>query len=218
MLKELSRHNKGQSLIEILIAIGVGVIIIGGVAATIGVTLRSNVSTKNSQTATALGQEVINELTDFTAGNWHNLDSLAAGVQYRIATTGPAFTAQAGPETFTLDGKEFTRYFTYENVSRDVNNGNDIDPSASYNPVNDDPSTKKINVVVSWLENSSPANVTLNKFVTRSKNQVLLQTDWSGGGAQVTFPNGGTTVNNKYDTKGSNLKTSNPGYLRTLVP
>ena len=97
-----------------------------------------------------------------------------------------------------------------------MNNGN-IDPSASYAAANEDPSTKKLIVVVAWMENTTPSNVTLNKFVTRSKNQVFLQSDWSGGGLQVQFPVAGS-ANNRYDTKGSNLKASNPGYLRTFVP
>lgn len=217
MHKELSTNNKGQSLIEILIAIAVGVIIIGGVAATIGVTLRSNVNTKNSQTATALAQEVLNEVTDLAAGNWHNLDSLTASivgspVQYRVATSGPSFSTQAGVETFTLDGKQFNRYFTYENVSRDTN-GN-IEPL--YSSANADPSTKKLIVTVSWTEGATPTSVSLNKFLSRTKNQVLLQSDWSGAGAQVNFPASG--VNTRWDTKGSNLKVSNPGYLRTVTP
>ena len=208
MRKGLFGNNKGQSLIEVLIGIAVGVIIIGGVAATIALTFRSNVQTKNSQTATSLSQEIINEVTDFTAGNWHNLDTLTAGTQYRLATTGPAFTAVTGVENFVIDSKPFTRYFTYSNVSRDPNT--DAIQSV-YDLNNDDPSTKKITVTVSWQEGASNPSVSISKFVTRSKNLVFVQTDWSGAAGQVGPI---TAPNNRYDSKSNIDSTGVPGSIK----
>ncbi len=222
MHKASSRNSSGQSLIEILVGIGVGVIIIGGVAATIALTLRSNVQNKNSQTAASLGQETINELTDLAAGNWHTIDSLTfdntlnppATGQYKIATTGAAFVIQSGSENFTLDGKPFTRSFVIQKVSRDPNTNDILSP---WDANNEDPSTMKLVVTVSWQEGSNTANVSLSKLVTRSKNLVFVQTDWSGGSGQVQFPAPGA-ANNRYDSKGSNINTANPGYLKTVTP
>ncbi len=203
MRKGSSNSNSGQSLIEVLIGIAVGVIIIGGVAATIAVVLRSNVTTKNSQTAAALAQEVMNEAGDLATADWHKIDTLTFDLtatppvsgQYRIATTS-GFSILPGSETFTLDGKSFTRFFTVEYVSRD-GSGN-IEPEASYTLVNDDPTTKRIVATVQWLEGTSPASVSLNKFVTRSRNLIFLQTDWRSGKLQATFPTNGTVVNDKF--------------------
>jgi hypothetical protein len=177
--------NSGQSLIEILIGLAVGVIIIGGVAGTIAVTLRSNVQNKNIQTATSLAQELVNKLTDFASANWHNIDALGLGQQYYLIQSGAAFSVQPGIEPpQTIDNIPFSRYFTVENVSRDANDNIE----AVYNSANDDPSTKKAVVTVSWQQGASPAQVTLNKFLTRRKNLVFDQTDWSGTSGQ-TGPN-----------------------------
>ncbi len=220
MYKELLRSNKGQSLIEILIGIAVGVIIIGGVSATIAVVLRSNVQNKNSQTATSLAQEVLNEIGDIATANWHSIDLPVVG-QYHVAiTTGAVFVIQSGtegPAMLTLDGKGFTRFFTVENISRDPNTG-DIQPAASYAVANDDPSTKKIVVTVQWLEGSDTASVNLTKFVTRSRNLVFRQTDWVGGTGQAIFPSAGTVVNNRYNSKGGNIDTAISDVLETISP
>ncbi len=214
MRKESYNKKSGQSLIEILIGIAVGVIIVGGVAATIAVTLRSNVQNKNSQTATALAQELVNSVSDFSAGNWHNLDTLNAATQYHLATTGPAFVSVAGSEAFVIDSLSFSRHFIYEEVSRDPITGN-IQESG-YVPANADPSTKKILVTVSWQEPGGPASVTLNKFVTRSKNFVFTQTDWSGATGQ---PGPITSPNNRYNAKGSNIDTTGvAGAIETITP
>lgn len=176
--------HKGQSLIEVLVAIAVGAIIIGGVAVTIGVTLRSNVQNKNVQTATTLAQEVVGEVSDLAAGNWHNLDALSVGAQYQIATTGPNLTVKLGAEPFIIDGKQFIRFFTYQNTSRDSRDNIE----SNYNAANNDPSTKKIIVQVNWQEGADTANVTLNKFVTRSKNLTFRQTNWVGGRTTPSDP------------------------------
>lgn len=215
MRKESYKKNKssGQSLIEILIGIAVGVIIVGGVAATIAVTLRSNVANKNVQTATALAQEIINAVSDFSSANWHNIDTLTPGSQYRLATTGPAFVSAAGAESFVIDSLPFSRYFSYEDVSRDPVTG---DIQSVFVPVNNDPSTKKIAVTVSWQEQGDTSSVSLNKFVTRSRNFVFTQTDWSGGSGQLGPI---SSPNNRYDAKGNNITTVViPGALKTVNP
>lgn len=194
----LSKIN-GQSLIEILIGIAVGVIIIGGVTATIALTLRSNVQNKNIQTATSLSQELLDKLTDFAGANWHNIDALSG--PHHLQPAGATFAAVAGSENVIVEGITFSRSFTTQNVSRDP--GTDTIESI-YNPGNDDPSTKKAVVLVTWQVGADTAQASLNKFLTRSKNLIFHQTDWSGSAGQagpITVPN------NRYDSK-SNIDTA----------
>ena len=209
MLKAQSKTNSGQSLIEILIGIAVGVIIIGGVTATIAVTLRSNVQNKNVQSATSLSQELVNKLTDFASANWHNIDTLGSG-QYHLVQSGAAFSAQSGIEPAqTIDSVPFTRYFTVQSVSRDVNNSIE----AVYNSANNDPSTKKVVVTVSWQQGPDPVQTTVNKFITRSKNLVFQQTSWVGG---LTNPSDPvlTVPNTTYYDKGTRLNTGTAGSVK----
>jgi type II secretory pathway pseudopilin PulG len=207
MLKEQLPKTSGQSLIEILIGIAVGVIIIGGVTATIAVTLRSNVQNKNVQSATSLSQELVNKLTDFASANWHNIDTLGSG-QYHLIQSGAAFSVQSESEPAqTIDGVPFTRYFTVQSVSRDAND--DIVTVGGTN----DPSTKKVVITVSWQQGPDPVQTTVNKFITRSKNLVFQQTDWAGG---LTNPSDPvlTVPDTTYYDKGTKLNTGTAGSVK----
>ncbi len=209
MLKEQLRKTSGQSLIEILVGIAVGVIIIGGVTATIAITLRSNVQNKNIQTATSLSQELLDKLTDFAGANWHKIDALS-GSHY-LQTAGTTFAATAGSDTTVLEGITFTRSFTIENVSRDPTTDT---IESVYNAANNDPSTKKAVVLITWPVGPDTAQVSLNKFLTRSKNLIFHQTDWSGAAGQA----GPFTVpNNGYDFKTASVNTTGvPGSIKVV--
>ncbi|MBI2025117.1 MAG: prepilin-type N-terminal cleavage/methylation domain-containing protein [Candidatus Harrisonbacteria bacterium] len=199
---------RGQSLIEILIGVMIGAILVGGAAVTIAITLRSNLQNKNIQTASSLGQELLDKVTVFTEADWHNLYDVAKSpAQYYLGISGQGFSASSGSEIVTLDNKEFTRYFTVENVSRDA--GGNIE--AIYSPSNDDPSTQKVIVTITWNETEETAEVNLDKFLTRSRNLIYRQTDWSGGGGQEGPI---ISVNNLYSSSNLINDTEIPGSIK----
>jgi hypothetical protein len=86
----------------------------------------------------------------------------------------------------------FKRFFYVENACRT----NDASSSISgVNPCgmgsSDDPSTQKVTSVVQWTTSAGAGQATLSDFVTRWKNAIFQQTDWSGGvggGSPVTSP------------------------------
>jgi prepilin-type N-terminal cleavage/methylation domain-containing protein len=203
MLKELFRNKKGQSLIEILVAITIAAILIGGAVGAIAFTLRSSVQNKNLQTANSLNQELLDRVVNFAEANWHNIYSppIVKGSPYHLLVSGAGFSLNSGSESVTLEGITFSRSFVVENVSRDSSGNIEM----VYNSINDDPSTQKITVTTNWPQGTQTAATTLNKYLTRSKSLVFHQTDWSGGAGQP-----GLWVNQtKYDT-GSGVTVTNP--------
>ena len=76
----------------------------------------------------------------------------------------------------------FTRSFYIENVCRTNDANYDISGTAPClsGSVND-PSTQKVNVTVGWEESGGASQFVLSDFITRWKNKVFPQSDWSGG-------------------------------------
>lgn len=176
--------QRGQSLIEILAGVAISAIIIGGAAGLISVTLRSDLQNKSYQVASSLNQELINNITVFSQANWRNIYDLnKSPAKYYLSTNGAGFTAFSGEESIVVEGVTYSRSFSVDNVNRD-SNGNIVEVGT------DDPSTQKITITTSWEAGSQ--NVSFVKYLTRSRNEVFRQTDWSGGDGQegpITSPN-----------------------------
>lgn len=205
----------GQSLIEILLGVAIGAILIGGAAATITLTLRSNVQNKNIQTASAFAQSLLDKVTVFSDADWHNIDDvsgLVPGSPYYLAVAGSGFELKTGAEDEMADGLNFSTSFRIEPAYRNQATESIEAPSpATYL----DPSTKKIITTSTWFENGQAASIVVNKYVTRSRNIIFKQSDWKGGKTQDTFPSSGTLINDKFDAS-SGIKFSETGALKKL--
>lgn len=76
----------------------------------------------------------------------------------------------------------FARYFSVEDVCRTNDASSTISGVAPCAPGSlQDPSTEKITTVVEWPSHSTTASTSVSDYVTRWKNDVFEQTDWSGG-------------------------------------
>jgi len=75
---------KAQSLIEILIAIGVGAILIGGSAVLIGVSLNSYNSTKQLLQADFLIRQESEAIESLAQNNWYFIHALNKDTDYCI--------------------------------------------------------------------------------------------------------------------------------------
>ena len=178
-----SRRNNasaGQSLVELIVAVSLGAIFVLGVVTAISVTLRLSAQNKHFQTTAFLAQELLDNTTVVAEYDWRRIADLAPpAVTYYLDTGVTPFAVVSNPpeETIVINDTPYARRFMVEPVSRD--SGGNIE--SVYNSANDDPSSKKVTVTVSW---TGTQNVTMTKFITRSRNQVALQSDWSGGGGQ----------------------------------
>lgn len=212
--------RKGQSLIEILVALGIGVVLIGGVTALISVNLRNSAESKTTQAASALVQEVVDGVRSIGEANWSAVYGLAKGPtnKYYIASSTLAITP--GTESASVGGYVFTRYFYVENVNR-TQCGTGLPTTTAETggchdgfPASDiaqDPSTQKITVVVGW---TGGKDISQSQYIVRGKNAVILQTDWSGGGGDnsvMTTP--GSTYAAAVNIDGSTL----PGAIKVVL-
>jgi type II secretory pathway pseudopilin PulG len=183
-------NNAGQSLVEILVAVAVGIIFILGTVIVINFALKSGKDIEKVQTATSLAKGLLDNVKIFADSNWHNIDTLAttSANHYYLNTTSSPFTAVSGDENILVSTTTYTRYFYVEDVYRD-GSGQITESGGTL-----DPSTKKVTVVYGWL-GSNPKSISV--YITRSKNNIFIQTDWSGGGGQLGPI---TSSNEKFDT------------------
>lgn len=206
----LRRSEKGQSLIELIIALGIGVTMVSVASSGLFLVLRSGQLAQQNESAASLAGSLIDNITAVSQGNWHSIYDLNKGSSnhYRIATSTGQLAIQSGDENLIVNGTSFTRYFYVENVSRDGSGKIE----SVYNSLNDDPSTQKITSAASSQIGGSPLAVNSVIYLTRSQNFVFNQTDWSGGSGQEGPI---TSVNNKFLSQTNVDFTTTPG---SLVP
>jgi prepilin-type N-terminal cleavage/methylation domain-containing protein len=160
-----SGSQSGQSLIELLVAMSIAGIFIGGVTIALDVALRSTTQSKHAQPASLLVQELLDTVAVAARANWQgSIAVLPLNTPYHIMNG----VAVAGSESKTPDvnGLVYTRFFTVADV---------IPPDAS---------RKLITVTATWPAGASIGTVTLARYVTRSQNSAFRQTDWSGDSGQ----------------------------------
>ena len=182
ILEKTTIIRKAQMLVETIIGVGVIGIVLSAIIPLFIVGVKASGESWKTDSARFLGQEVLDQAKALKEENWNNIYTAEKGSKYYVENNAGAWQRADGEEVVTLNNLNFTRYFMVENVSRVIQGSGtpgwqfgEID--APYNPANDDPSTQKITVKVSW-ENTS---ITLVDYLTRNKNSLWEQTDWSGG-------------------------------------
>ena len=201
---------RGQSLLEALLSIALGVILIGGSVGLIGVSLATFNSAKQHLQANSLVRQTAEILISLTRDNWHNVYDLTKTSDYKISLSGITWTISAGQEIDTINDIPYKRYFQVYNVNRD-GSGNIADAGTN------DPSTQKIIIFLEYGNNYT-SSYSLPMYLTRSyNNQTFHQADWSGGSGQTgPIPNPG----NKFDTADSNINyasTTGSIYMTTAT-
>jgi len=176
-------NEGGQSLIEILIAMGIVGFFIGGAVLSAQLALRLSAQNKNLQAAAFLAQELLDNFTVVGERDWHRVDMYGGDAlaespaQYFIDISVTPFVISPSSESVVVDGITYTRYLVFLKASRGV--GEAIE--AVYSSANEDPGTLRVVANVEW---GAGSKVDITKFVTRSKNSKNAQTDWAGGNGQ----------------------------------
>lgn len=76
----------------------------------------------------------------------------------------------------------FSRYFVVENVCRTNDASSTISGASPCESGSlEDPSTQRVTSIVEWIASSGLTDLTLVDYITRWKNAIFQQTDWSGG-------------------------------------
>lgn len=226
-------NQKGQMLIEILLAVLIAAIVIGAASSLGYVGLKSGQSSGAKSSAVALVQEGLEAMQAIAETDWHNiyLPPTGSGLStdkgesfpYYVYKNGTswAISTDVAKRDIIVSGETYSNTYLRTIYIYNVNRqkaGNDrkicsekeIAESAAGCSVGEyieDPSTQKIKVVVT---RAGEAEVSVSEYLTRWKNNVSVQSDWSGGSGQ-TGPI--ATPNNRYDSidPEGNIDTSGPG-------
>jgi len=98
------RKKSGQSLIEILVAIGVGVIMLVGAVTALTPAIKSLSDVSRTQGAASASKELLDNLRIFADANWHNIDTLSTSTKYFLNTATSTFVVATGTEGIIADG------------------------------------------------------------------------------------------------------------------
>ena len=179
----LNTKHRGQSLLEALLSIALGVLLIGSSVGLIGISLKSFNSVKQHLQANTLLRQASEVIISLARDNWHfdtgfNCDS-TIGCQIKASSTSTTWTILVDKATSTIDNIPYKQYFRVYNVFRDATSSN-----ISISGTIDDLSTRKITIFLEY-GNNYVSSSSLSFYLTRSyNNQVFRQTDWSGGPVQ----------------------------------
>lgn len=201
------KWSRGQSIIEILVAAGVGALLVVGAVSVVVSSLRTNQATNNVQLQAQAGTELVNNIQSWAPNNWNAVASIVNADQYYyLNTTSSPFTVAIGAETVSFGSSTFTRYFRVFSVYRDSNGY--VTTTVAGNVL--DPSTDRVNVFVQGGSTSTPYQFIT--YVTRNEVNTFAQNSWAGGSGAGTV----TVASNTYATS-SNLSISATGSIQIMV-
>lgn len=207
----MKQKESGQTLVEMLIGLAIGVVVISAATYAIIFSLSSSAINQQKQIATNLAQELFNKMRSVTDANWldlYNLPDKSSSSQYRVIASGTALIFATGTQTTVVNGVTYTQFFSVENVNRDTSDNIVADG-------NEDPSTQKVTVYVQWSnDNANKSEFKIVDYLTRWRNRVLWQSDWSGGPGEDGVL---TEPNNRFATSTDNIDIQTPGVLKLIL-
>jgi len=175
-MEKLNRCRTGQSLVELLIGMGLAVVVMITAMALLQFLLGMSAQDPVAQTGTLLTHEVMRAVTAVAEGSWPTIASASGLGNYHVATSMSGFVLVSGFATTTINAVPYTIAITVAPVQRTVTN--EIDRTGTGT---DDPSTKKVTAIISWTHGGHLYSNRLESYVARTRNEVVWQTDWVGG-------------------------------------
>ena len=166
----------GQSLVEILIAVGVSSLLIGSVVTTYIVSLRSNATARISAVATQLAQETFDNIKAISEANWNAIYSGTKNSDYYLALSDNVFVVTSGVQSVNVNTDVYTRSFRVQNIERNPS-GEIVAAGLGV----DDPSTQLVTVTVGWTVAGSSGETKVGGYISRVKNASLRSSSWSEG-------------------------------------
>ncbi len=164
-------HKKsGQSLIELLIAIGLTAILLPALLTAIVASSEGKAQSQQRTEATNLQKEAEEALRTIREANWQQINTNGT---YHPVVSEPIWTLAPGPE----DINGYTRKIEIQDAQRDTN-GN----IASSGTV--DPSTKKITTTVSWttpINSQVDSTAYFSRYLSNSNIQETSQAQFAVG-------------------------------------
>ena len=188
-------NNNGQILLEIILATLIGTIIIGAAASLIVVNQKSSQLSEQKITAIFLAQEGVESLKSINENNWHWIFLPPDGAGDKDISKGDAniyclkidtiqnewsLTNNLTDCDINVNGIIYARKINIYNADREDDDDENITETGGI----EDPSTQKVKITVSYQMGE---NIIIEKYLTRWRNEIFIQSDWSGGSGQSDF-------------------------------
>ena len=204
----LFSRRSGQSLVEVLIAVGLGALFVIAAGTIIAPAINVNKQAQQIQVGTGLAKELLDNVRVWGEGDWQRILALATSSanKYYLNTASSPFTSSSGQESVAVSTTTYTRFFYVDDVKRDAGDLI-VTTGGSY-----DPSTKKITVAYKWPPQN--ATRTMAAYLTRHRSKVFWQTDWSGGSGQE---GPATSTNSRFSTSSNLDYTTSSGSLYLIL-
>ena len=203
--------RRGQAVIEVLIALLLTVLVSLAASEVMGSTVRGGAYASSKTGAAFLAYEAT-EAVRAISTDWVSFSELMRSAEYHPIVADSRWEAAPGSETISLNNAAYTRSFSLLDVYRDEATG-DIVSVPGYR----DPSTLRVTVRVNWKDTfETPQEFTQAFFLTRFRNDVFPQTDWSAGAMGETVV-GATTTTSGFATSSDVDFSTVPGSVR-LAP
>ena len=186
--KKNNHSQKGQTLIELLLAIGLAAVILPSLLTSLVASRDGRDQQKQRLEATGYLREA-NESIRVIKEQWSNIPSNGT---YYPEIYNNTWRLTPGRE---LINNEFTREIEVENVYRDSNGAITLNPDPSDLI---DPSTKRLVTTISW-ENPYSSSITSSTYITRHVNASFTQT------TETTFNTGINTNTIVRSTTGTGI-------------
>ena len=192
-------RQTAQSLIEVIIGVTIAGVFILSAGNLINVTTTSGFKNKQLQIASFLAEELMENVSVYADAKWYCAPASCAATRglynlnkgssrrYFLTANNPFqwqedLVSLPNGEVVNNSGQNYNRYFYVENVCRDA--GGVItgvtNSSTCLAGSQEDSSTQKVTVII-------PSLFQLERFMTRTRNAAVVQTDWSGGKGQTSF-------------------------------
>ncbi|MFH1089111.1 MAG: prepilin-type N-terminal cleavage/methylation domain-containing protein [Candidatus Uhrbacteria bacterium] len=178
-MKYFSGNKKGQSLIEVVIAMAIFAVIAGAFMSISLGSFTGLVQGGEKTEAQALAEEGMEAIRSVRDGAWNEL--VYSPVQVLVI----AGTWEISSSASELINNKYTRIITVSDVCRD---GTDIVATCPASYI--DPYLKFVVVTVSWESRPGSINTAEQSgFISNWDSRDWTQTDWSGGSGQTTWSN-----------------------------
>jgi len=208
---KIALHDSGQILIEIILATLIATMIIGAAASLIITNQKSSQISEQRNTAIFLAQEGVESMKSINENNWHRIFLPPDGTGDKDTSKGSANNYCIIIDTLNnewiltdiltdcdieLNGIIYNRKINIDNTNREDTAIENITTTGGI----DDPSTQKVKITVSYQMGK---DIVVEQYLTRWRNQIFIQSDWSGGSGQIDF-----TDSTKYNSDDNNIDTT----------
>lgn len=95
---QILREEKGQSLIEIMIALGIGTILIGAAVFAVVFMMKSSKSNQKTQAASLLARSLADQVHAVASGNWFDVYNLVSTTNYFVIASGTTLGVVQGEQ------------------------------------------------------------------------------------------------------------------------